>query len=521
MLTQYFKRFSIALYAVLGAIFQPAELHAQEVVRVQSGATLTVQSGAILTLAGGITLADGSHLTNNGTITLLQNGGSGNADWTDGSTTGYSHGNGATVFGSTAAQSISSPNTFGTITVNNAGLSLASNISAGNWLLTNGIVNATSFKAIALSTAASAVAADATNAGYTKSWINGMVRRYIAPASVDSYVFPIGDAGRNNQVTLDNLTANPLATTQYLDVSFGAKPGTDAGLILSEDGAPYTSVNDAGVWHLTPDVEPTGGKYDLLLSVEGFSGLQDNLFTILERPDASSDAADWIVPVGSKLPGSGAAGRTVASGYARRNGLPAFSQFGIGMTTTPLAVTLLGFDARRIAKNLVALDWSTSLEQNDRGFDVQRRLDDDSSFGSVAFVPSLAPGGNSSSPLQYYYTDTNSYSGISYYRLRQVDLDNLFTYTAIKAVSGITGNVVNVLLYPNPGHGQFTLRVDGTDKSFAAIIIDELGRTIRSFQAAGNTNVSVSGLYPGLYFIQLPDIFGQGQSFSEKVLIIR
>ena len=521
MLRQSVKYFSLAFVVGSATFCRPIAVKAQEVMRVQNGATLTVQNGAILTLDGGITLANGSRLNNSGTITLSSNSIAGNADWIDATTTGYNHGNGKIVFASTGAQTFGSPNGFGAITVNNAGLDLITDIQASGWLLVKGNINTDIYKAVVLSTAASAVAPDAANPGYANGWFNGVLRRYVAPASVNTYAFPIGNSGKLYTATLDNLAADPLTVTQYLDVSFGPKPGTDAGLVLTEDGAPYTSVNDAGVWHLTPDIEPTGGKYDLLLSVDGFSGLRDNLFTLLERPDASSDAADWIVPAGSILPGNGADGRTVSSGYARRNDLSAFSQFGIGMTITPLPVTFTEFNARRISQAFVALDWSTAQEQNDRGFDVQRRLDDDSSFASVAFLPSAAAGGNSAQPLRYQYTDTNRYYGISYYRLRQVDLDNKFSYTAIKAVPGPGDNGVTVSIYPNPGRGQCTLRVDGTNASFVAIITDERGQVIRRMQAAGNTNVSVAFLQPGAYFIYLPGIFGQGRSFSEKVLIIR
>jgi hypothetical protein len=518
MFSQPVKYF--ALVAGLATFCRPFALRAQEVMRVQNGAAITVQNGAILTLNGGITLANGSHLRNSGTITLLSNSIAGNTDWIDATTTRYNHGNGNIVFGSTGSQTFGSPNSFGTITVQNAGLDLITDIQASSWLLVKGNVNTNAYKAIVLSAADSALAPDPSNTGFRNGWINGVLRRFIAPASVDAYAFPVGNFGIVNMATLDNLTAQPLTGTQYLDVSFGPKLGTDAGLVLTEDGAPYISVNDAGVWHITPDIEPTGGKYDLLLSVNGFSGLRDNLFTLLERPDASSDAADWIVPSGSILPGNEADGRTVSSGYARRDNLSAFSQFGIGMTITPLPVTFTAFNAQRVSHALVALDWSTAQEQNDRGFDVQRRLDADSSFASVGFVPSAAPGGNSSEPRHYYYTDTNSYTGFSYYRLRQVDVDNHFSYTAIKAVPGLAGSGMTVSLYPNPGHGQFTLRVDGTNESFGAIITDERGQAIRSIRATGNTNVSVSGLQPGIYFIYLPNIFGQGRSFSEKVLII-
>jgi hypothetical protein len=495
-------------------------LQAQEVLRVQNGGILSLVNGATITIAGGVTLADGSQLINNGTITLNQNGSAGAADWTDNTLTAYNYGIGTFIFSSSANQSINSKNIFERIDVNTAGLDITSDISSNNWYLINGIVNTNAFKAIALSTSQTAIQADPANPGYSRSWINGQIRRYIAPASVDSYDFPVGGATQSNQVTLNNLNAAPLTGTAYLDLDFGAKPGTDAGLIVTENGIPYTAVNDGGIWHITPNTEPTGGKYDLLLYFTGFTGLDDNKFAPLERPDASSDAADWVVPPGSSLPSEGNPGRTVASGFAERNNLSAFSQFGIGMTITPLPVTLIGFDARRLSKVLVALDWETTMEENNKGFGVERRLDKETAFSSAGFVASEAPGGNSSLTLTYHFTDTNSYTGISYYRLKQEDLDDHFVYTLIKAVSGSGETQMSVLLYPNPGHGQFTLRVDGTDKPFVAVITDVSGRIIRTVNAYGNNNVSVSGLKPGLYIIEIPDVFGKGKSFTEKVLII-
>lgn len=492
----------------------------QEVLRVQNGGILTVQSGATLTLTGGITLDNGSQLINNGTITLKQNGGaSGAADWTDNTTTPYTYGTGITVFNSTSTQTLNSPNNFGQLTINNAGLDLSVDITAQSWNLISGIVNTNGHLAIATSPDVAALTPGANNPSFSNSWINGSIRRYITPASVDSYDFPIGNATQSNQVTLTNLNASPLTGTQYLDVSFGPKPGTDAGLLVSEDGTAYSAVNTAGVWYISPDAEPTGGTYDLLLYLGGFTGLTDNEFAILERPVASSNAADWTVPAGSRYPDEGMPGRTVASGYARRDSLSAFSQFGIGMTITPLPVTLIGFDARRVSSALVALAWATSMEENNKGFGIERRLDREPSFTSIGFVPSAASGGNSAVTLNYSFTDTNTYTGISYYRLAEISLDGHSTYTLIRAVSGSNSGLV-VSLYPNPGHGQFTLRVDGTDKPYSALITDERGQLIRRIDATGNNNVDVTGLQPGLYVIYLPDIFGQGQSFTEKVLIV-
>jgi Secretion system C-terminal sorting domain len=506
------------LMAVLVA--GPVAGRAQEAIRLQNGAVLTVGSGAVLTMNGGITLDNGSRLNHSGTITVKSYGVSGTGDWTDNTVTPYTYGSGTTVFNGAAMQTVKNPNSFGAVTIESTDVNLDGNMTAATWLLKSGVVTTNGFKAVATSTTTTAIQPDPANPGYSASYFDGTFSRYIAPSTVDSYDFPVGSGGQTNLVTLANLTANPLTGTQWLDVYFGPKPGTDAGLVLTEGGTPYTSVNGAGVWHITPDAEPTGGQYDLLLYLNGFTGLADNEFALLERPDISSNAADWMVPPGSSLPAEGAAGRTVASGYARRNGLSAFSQFGIGMTSTPLPVTLLSFTASRIGKKFVDLDWQTATEDNDKGFGVERRLDDESAFSDIGFVPSLAPGGTSASPLAYSYTDTNSYSGISYYRLKQEDLDDRFVYTVIKAVSGSGNSGVVVSLYPNPGHGQFTLRVDGTGQAYTATITDIPGHTLRRIEAVGNNNVSVSGLPPGFYIVRIPNIFGNGQSFVEKVLIV-
>jgi hypothetical protein len=248
--------------------------------------------------------------------------------------------------------------------------------------------------------------------------------------------------------------------------------------------------------------------------------LQDNEFALLERPDGSSNAADWTVSAGSTLPAEGDAGRTVAGGYARRNGLTAFSQWGIGQTAVPLPVTLIDFQAQRISRSLVDLSWETAMEENSKGFEVERELDSATMFTAEAFVPSEAPGGNSSGTLSYTYTDTNSYSGVSYYRLLEEDLNGRWVYSAVRAVSGSGNDGITVTLFPNPGHGQFTLRVEGTSQHYSVLITDVQGHAVRRIDAVGSNDINVPGLSQGVYFVDIPGIFGNGRGFVQKVLIV-
>lgn len=503
-------------FAIIASVSQ-----AQEIVRVQNGATLTIQSSADLTVQGGFTLDEGSTLSNNGTIIVKRNGVSGTADWIDNTTSGYYHGDGIVLLNSTGSQDINSSNTFGIISIDNAGLNLTSSIKSNFWYLKAGIVSTGANTVYVLSTTSAAIDADPTNANFNNAWINGKLRRFVDPATVNAYTFPVGNATRVNRAVMTDLLSSPLTGINFIDALFALKPGTDAGLVASEQGTNYVSVNDGGVWHLTPDAIPGAGNYDLQLYFNGFTGLSDNRFAILRRDDASSNAADWQVPPGSSLNNSGGAGRLVSDGYAQRNNISGFSQFGIAQTSFPLPVTLLDFNARRIDKQLVKVTWTTETEQNNRGFDVERRKANESIFSIVGFTPTKAINGNSNSRLYYIFNDLNSYGGISYYRLKQTDLDSRSHYTIIKAVNGIGETSVSVLIWPNPGKGQFSIRLDGAEEVKEGMIISADGRIVQKFTISSGRDLNISHLAAGSYTILIKDAFGREKHFSETVLVVR
>jgi hypothetical protein len=275
------------------------------------------------------------------------------------------------------------------------------------------------------------------------------------------------------------------------------------------------------VWYLRPNAAPTGGRYDLLLYFNGFTGMTDNRFGILRRPEASSNPTDWEVPPGSTLPPSNAPGRKVSDGYARRNNISGFSQFAIGETSVPLPVTLTHFLVQRSNETRVRVSWQTEMEQNNAGFNIERRLDNETSFKPVGFHPSKAPGGNSSGKIDYALTDANGHAGISYYRVKQNDYNGNSFYTMVKAVDGTGKSSVSVLLWPNPVKGQFSIRIDGITDAKEGSIINAAGVVTEKFRINGREDINVSRLPAGTYTVLIPDAFGPGKHFSEKVLVVK
>ncbi len=93
-------------------------------------------------------------------------------------------------------------------------------------------------------------------------------------------------------------------------------------------------------------------------------------------------------------------------------------------------------------------------------------------------------------PIDYSFTDNNNYPGIAYYRLKQVDLDDRAYYSMIKAIKG--GASVNVLIWPNPSEGQFSIRLEGINDPKEALITDLSGKLVQKFSIRGTQAVNIS-----------------------------
>jgi hypothetical protein len=153
------------------------------------------------------------------------------------------------------------------------------------------------------------------------------------------------------------------------------------------------------------------------------------------------------------------------------------------------------------------LDWSTATETNNDFFTAEKSLDG-SNFVTVAKINTKAQNGNSSQPLYYSATDETPYSGVSYYRLKQTDLDGQFTYSSLVPLS-ISANY-SAHIFPNPTTGNLTLQyTTQSPDPFGISISDVSGKvvsyyTIDQVQLGVNDfDVATSSLAPGIYIMQV------------------
>ncbi len=465
---------------------------------------------AAITCNGNITISAGTldaHATNNYSITVKGN-------WVNSGGTFQARSGAVTFSGSSNQQITSNGNSFYNVTIANTAtqVSLNDNLTVTNLLtLTDGVITTSaSYRVIVSSTSSTSIG------GYSSgSFVNGNLRRNIA-SNTDTYVFPVGNGtGTANYYRADMINGSLTGIT-YIDSKFKALSGhSDSQMDVWDNWEnghlTYTTMNTAGVWELEPNAAPSAGTYSVKLYTANMSGLTDNNFGPLKRPVGSTTGADWSTG-GGTLNNNDSDGRTVASGYMQRSGLTAFSEFGGGggsSSGSGLPIELVSFNAE--AKNgRVELEWTTATETNNDFFTIERSADGQN-FETLATVKGA---GNSMAMREYFAEDAHPFSGVSYYRLRQTDLD--FT-------SAVVSDIVSVFVQPvqSVQPSRFTvmgnLINDGSvyiiskdsepvQSSGSVSITDMSGRVVhrQKFETGGAQAFSVhlpAGLGSGIYFV--------------------
>lgn len=413
---------------------------------------------------------------------------------------------GTVTFNGSTTQSITSgSSSFYDVVFNNtnsSGVTLNDDMTATNSVtFTDGVINTGSYRLVVENSNASSISGYGTN-----SFVNGRLRRYIA-TNTSTYAFPVGNGTGSGNYYLAEIINNNMTGVTYIDARFGALTNhDDADLSVSDSYMTYLSVATGGVWHLTPNVQPSAGSYDVSLATSNIGIISDNQFGILKRDDGSTSAADWSAP--GTMNALNGAGRMVADGYAIRYGLSSFSEFGIGRESSngnPLPVELLSFTATVKNNNQVELDWATAIEINNDYFTVERSADG----VTFAEVTTVDGAGNSTEVHQYSAIDGTPVNGTSYYRLKQTDFDGAFKYSNIASVSiGNTEPTAQITVYPNPANvgEQIQVNIGAADADYTIEVYEiGSGKLIYKGLSAGQYNrlPMPQGLAVGAYLVRV------------------
>ena len=131
---------------------------------------------------------------------------------------------------------------------------------------------------------------------------------------------------------------------------------------------------------------------------------------------------------------------------ATASGFTAFSPFIVG-NNPPLPVELSSFTSIINGRN-ITLNWETKTEKNSNKFEIER-----SAVGNLNWtvVGSVKASVLSNSPKQYSYSDNKLQSGKYQYRLKMIDNDGSFNYSAvIETEIAVPKDFALSQNYPNP-----------------------------------------------------------------------
>jgi hypothetical protein len=481
---------------------------------ISNAGTITIGPNSTLRLGASSTLVMGtSSIGGTGTFTTLAGATfkTANAGGVNGSitTTTKNFNVGSNYeFNGSVNQSVgaSFPATVNNLVINNTGtagnneVSISADVTVSNNLtLTAGLITTGANKVIIGNTAANAVVSGLGNTNYTLGWINGNIRRNFV-SNTNTYDFPIGTSSAGNLMQVVN---NNLTGITYIDGSIAAKAGTDVGLSIAQDGTPAFFVSSEGEWKITPDATPSGGTYDLRLYFNGFAGILDNQFSVIERPDGSSNAADWVSPAGSTHPAINAAGMTIASGYAARLGMTTFSKKGIAKHVGILPINFSNISAVEINQTM-NICWATTNEKDIVYFELHR-----SNNGHTYHKINVQkPYTNTEQTNTYNLIDENPLMGINYYKIVAKGLNEEIMQSKIISISfGQTQQAATIHVYPNPAGSvvQFKYNLP-SDRAATVTVFNMTGTQVATVMLDNNNpnhTLATTLLPNGFYFYQV------------------
>jgi hypothetical protein len=181
--------------------------------------------------------------------------------------------------------------------------------------------------------------------------------------------------------------------------------------------------------------------------------------------------------------------------------------------TGVVPVTLTSFSAQK-QNTTTLLKWTTVQEFNSREFVIERSAN---GFNWQA-IATIAAAGNSATTLDYIARDLYPHKGINLYRLKSVDMDNKFVYSAIRRVD--FENKFTYSIYPNPATDILQIVSDNSSGFNALVqITNSQGQVLIKKQISSNSQpaqIDISSLSSGIYIMKI--ITAEGTVSVQKFL---
>jgi hypothetical protein len=163
-----------------------------------------------------------------------------------------------------------------------------------------------------------------------------------------------------------------------------------------------------------------------------------------------------------------------------------------------LPLSWKSFTAQINDDNTTDLTWTTSSEINTELFEVEKSTD----TKTWKVINQQNADGNSETEKTYRALDENVDFGNTYYRIKQIDIDNKYTYSIVQKV--YRKNEEEISIYPNPCNMMLSISFKNNKENSKIEIYSLDGKKLISeISNQMNHTINVESLAKGTYMIRI------------------
>lgn len=162
------------------------------------------------------------------------------------------------------------------------------------------------------------------------------------------------------------------------------------------------------------------------------------------------------------------------------------------------------------------LTWNTEQENGNDGFDIERRTSN-GQYVKVGFVDSKAANGTGGAYSYSFNDEQVLQRGVTYYRLKQVDLDGRSAYSEVKAVRTGNGQLI-VSVYPNPSRGTVNVAIPESSSLMDVSLDDYTGKSIQRWSGIKVQNMQINNLKAGVYMLRF-NFRESGEIITQRIVV--
>lgn len=193
----------------------------------------------------------------------------------------------------------------------------------------------------------------------------------------------------------------------------------------------------------------------------------------------------------------------------------------LGQPVIPVELTT--FEAV-VNNNEVILNWTTSTETNNRGFEIERLISENSLAQNWERIGYVEGNGTTAEPKNYDFIDKETPEGKVQYRLKQIDFDGSFNYSnTIEVEINYPDDYILFQNYPNPFNPVTVISFQIPTKSYVSLkIYDLLGNEITTLvdeeknSGVYSVNFDAPKYASGIYFYE----FKAGDFRETKTMLL-